>query len=65
MAEVPATQTWVEQLVASRLVEVQNAMSVDLRAEFEETKTRMRASLFCHRRRGLDQVRRGKCEVRP
>ena len=45
MAEVPATQAWVEQLVASRVATIQNAMSVDLRAEFEETKTRMRASL--------------------
>ena len=43
MAEVPATQAWVDQLVTARMAAVQNAMSIDIRAEFEETKTRLRA----------------------
>jgi hypothetical protein len=43
MAVVPATQAWVDQLVTARMAGVQNAMSIDIRAEFEETKTRLRA----------------------
>ena len=44
-AETPATQSWVEQLVASRVVAAQTSMSADLRAEFDEIKTQVRTSL--------------------
>ena len=44
-ADTSAIQAWVQQLVANRIGIMQSSMSADLRAEFEETKTRMRASL--------------------
>ena len=45
MAEVPATQAWVEQLVTERIATMQGSMSVDLRAEFDASQARMRTSL--------------------
>ena len=45
MAEVPATQAWVEQLVTDRVATMQVAMSNDLRAEFEATQAKMQTSL--------------------
>ena len=44
-ADVPATQAWVEQLVATRIGIMQSSMSANLRAELEESKAQVRTSL--------------------
>ena len=45
MAEIPATQSWVEKLITDRVATMQVAMSNDLRVEFEATQAKMQTSL--------------------